>query len=88
MTNLWYKFKIPDPSKPLPGDIPSWSPTCELVDFEPPPLTADMIVGRTVDEICTHIGTYGMGGPGFFGLRLGSESGQSHCKPPNFSWPP
>jgi hypothetical protein len=32
-----------------------------------------MVVGRTVDEICTHVGTYGMGGPGFFGLRLGDE---------------
>src|SRR5208337_1947994 len=34
---------------------------------------AEQVVGRTVDEICKHVGTYGMGGPGFFGLRLGSE---------------
>jgi hypothetical protein len=73
MTNLRYKFKIPDPTKPLLGDIPPWGPFCELVEFKPPPLTADMVVGRTVEEICTFVGSYGMGGPGFFGLRLGSE---------------
>jgi len=73
MTSLRYKFKIPNPAQPLPGDVPRWCPKCELVDFKPPSLTADMVVGRTVDEICTHVGTYGMGGPGFFGLRLGGE---------------
>jgi hypothetical protein len=73
MTSLRYKFKIPDPSKPLAGDVPPWGPTCELVDFEPPSLTADKLVGRTVDEICTYVGTYGMGGAGFLGLRLGSQ---------------
>jgi hypothetical protein len=73
MTSLRYKFKIPDTSKPLPGDVPPWGPTCELVEFKPPSLTSDKVVGRTVDEICTCVGTYGMGGPGFFGLRLGDE---------------
>jgi len=27
-------------------------------------------VGQPVLEICTHLGSYGMGGPGFFGLRF------------------
>lgn len=73
MSSIRYRFKIPDPSKPLPGDVPPWGPTCELVDFEPPFLTAGMVIGRTVDEIRTQVGTYGMGGPGFLGLRLGGE---------------
>lgn len=73
MSSLRYDFKIPDESKPLDGDCPPWGPFHELVDFSPPALTADQVVGRVVDEICTHVGTYGMGGSGFFGLRLGSE---------------
>lgn len=73
MTSLYYNFKTPDPSRPLSGDVPSWGPTCELIDFPPAALAAEMVVGRTVEQICTHVGTYGMGGPGFFGLRLGSE---------------
>ena len=73
MTSLRYKFKIPDASKPLVGDLPPWGPWCELIDFQPAALAAEMVVGRTVEQICTHVGTYGMGGPGFFGLRLGSE---------------
>lgn len=73
MSSLRYKFQIPDPSRPLPGDLPPWGPHCELIDFEPVPLTPERVVGRTVDEVRTYVGTYGMGGPGFFGLRLGDE---------------
>ena len=73
MTSLRYEFKIPDPSRPLSGDVPPWGPTCELIDFQPAALAAEMVVGRSVDQICTHVGSYGMGGPGFFGLRLGDE---------------
>lgn len=73
MTSLRYKFKIPDPSKPLAGDVPPWGPTCELIDFEPAVPTAEMVVGRAVDQICMYVGTYGMGGPGFFGLGLGGD---------------
>ena len=73
MTSMRYRFQIPDPTKLLPGPVPPWGPTCELVDFKPQTLTAEKLVGRTIDEICTIVGTYGMGGPGFFGLRLGDE---------------
>ncbi len=73
MSSLRYEFKIPDESKPLGGDCPPWGPFYELVKFSPPALTSDQLEGRVVDEICTHLGTYGMGGPGFFGLRFGSE---------------
>lgn len=73
MSSLRYEFKIPDPSKPLEGECPPWGPFYELVDFSPRVLTSDRVKGRCVDEVCTTIGTYGMGGPGFFGLRLGNE---------------
>ena len=73
MSSVRYEFRIPDLAKPLPGGGPSFGPSCELIDFTPPTLTSEMVVGRTVDEVGTHVGTYGMGGPGFFGLRLGGE---------------
>jgi hypothetical protein len=73
MSSLRYEFQIPDPAKPLRGDVPPCGPNCELVDFKPATPTPQMVVGRTVDEVCTCVGTYGMGGPGFFGLRLGDE---------------
>lgn len=73
MSSLRYEFQIPDPSRPLPGDLPPWGPHCELIHFRPAPLTPERVVGRRVDEVCRHVGTYGMGGPGFFGLRLGDE---------------
>jgi hypothetical protein len=73
MSSVLYKFKIPDPARPVGGNPPPWGPVCELVDFHPGALTAERVVGRTVGEICTCAGTYGMGGPGFLGLRLGDE---------------
>ncbi len=45
----------------------------KLVDFHPQPLDADKLIGRTVLEISDHVGSYGMGGPGFFGLRFDKE---------------
>jgi hypothetical protein len=73
MSSVRYKFQIPDTSKPLTGDVASFGPSGELIDFNPPVVTPEKIVGRTVEEVCTNVGTYGMGGPGFFGLRLGGE---------------
>lgn len=31
----------------------------------------ERIVGRRIQEYCNHLGSYGMGGPGFAGFRLG-----------------
>jgi hypothetical protein len=73
MSQLLYEFKIPDESKPIDGETPPWGPFFDLVDFKPEPLSANQIVGRAVDEVCKDVGTYGMGGPGFFGLRLADE---------------
>jgi len=71
MTGPIYEFQIPDPTRPLARSI--MGPSGELVDFKPSILTTDMVVGRTVDQVSPIVGTYGMGGPGFFGIRLGSE---------------
>jgi hypothetical protein len=49
------------------------SPTAELVPFTPAPASPDQVVGRQVSDVCTIMGTYGMGGAGFFGLQLGNE---------------
>jgi hypothetical protein len=54
-----YDYQMPGPSG--------------LQPFAPPPLSPEEVIGRHVEEICPHVGTYGMGGPGFFGLRLGSD---------------
>ena len=67
-------YEIPDPTKPIPEeDRGMVGPSGELIPFEPILLEASDVVGRTVDEIVPHVGTYGMGGPGFFGIRLGNE---------------
>lgn len=37
------------------------------------PATFENVVGRQVIDWSTHCGTYGMGGPGFFGLKFDNE---------------
>ena len=73
MPNVIYKYEIPDATRPIPEDQRRLGPSGHLVPFEPAPARADQIIGRCVDEVCPNVGTYGMGGPGFFGLRFGSE---------------
>ena len=43
-----------------------------LVFGRPVLLAEKSVVGCRIDGFCTHLGTYGMGGPGFFGLLLDS----------------
>lgn len=66
-------FEIPDPTRPIPIEERRLGPSGELVPFVPPPVDKSQIVGRVVREVSLTVGTYGMGGPGFFGLRLDSE---------------
>jgi hypothetical protein len=73
MKTIVYKYEIPDPLRPIPQNEHSWGPSGHLIPFTPIPVSAEQIVGRVIDEISAHVGTYGMGGPGFFGLRLGAE---------------
>ncbi len=46
----------------------------------PPPIRevgVNRVIGRTVLEACCHLGSYGMGGPGFLGLHLEKNSEHS-----------
>lgn len=73
-SSLIRRYYIPDPNRPIPEDDRGMvGPSGELIPFLPDRIQADDVVGRRVDEIKSYVGTYGMGGPGFFGLRLGDE---------------
>lgn len=72
-SSLIYEYEIPDPNRPIAESERGHGPSGELLPFKPEPLSNDDVVGRQVDELKTRVGTYGMGGPGFFGLRLGNE---------------
>ncbi|MEM9556555.1 MAG: hypothetical protein AAGC60_20015 [Acidobacteriota bacterium] len=65
------EFEIPDPKRPIPPDQRGvCGPSGHLIPFHPDPLDAQALVGRSIDELSLGVGTYGMGGAGFFGLRL------------------
>jgi hypothetical protein len=73
-SSLILEYDIPDPNRPIAEkDRGMVGPSGELIPFEPAQIKAADVVGRRVDEIIPYLGTYGMGGPGFFGMRLGGE---------------
>ncbi len=73
MTTIVTKFEIPA-GRPIPTDQRgSLGPSAELIDFEPKQLCSADVVGRRVDKIVPYAGTYGMGGPGFFGFKIGED---------------
>ncbi len=47
-------------------------PSAELIPFKPNPLQPSDIIGQYIKDISCGVGTYGMGGPGFFGLKIAS----------------
>ena len=59
-------------SKPLAFD-PVRTSVEPLKPFVPEPLDPSQIVGREIDEWIPYAGTYGMGGPGFLGFRIGDD---------------
>jgi hypothetical protein len=66
-------FQIPA-GQPIPDEEQDcFGPSAELVDFKPEPVSQNDLIGRRVDEITPNAGTYGMGGPGFFGIRFGEQ---------------
>lgn len=73
MPNILDKYEIPDPALLSPGNDPGMRPSAPLIAFRPRPVSAHDVLGKVVQEISPRVGTYGMGGPGFFGLRLGRE---------------
>lgn len=62
-------WEVPADFEPQgPFDLPT-----EEQGRKPPTLRQvgiDRVVGRTVLSACCHLGSYGMGGPGFLGLQL------------------
>ncbi|KCV83643.1 hypothetical protein ATO10_02745 [Actibacterium atlanticum] len=73
-SSLIRSYEIPDKTRPIPEDERGMcGPSAELIPFKPDRLEAENVIGRRVDEVTCHIGTYGMGGTGFFGMRLDSE---------------
>lgn len=67
-----YTFEIPDLSRPI-ANATEMSPSGELIPFHPAPLDPALVIGRHISDVAINAGTYGMGGPGFFALRLGRE---------------
>lgn len=61
------RFEIPDPALPK-REREGSAPSQPLVPFHPA-LLPD-VVGRRVEAASIYAGTYGMGGAGFFGLKL------------------
>lgn len=72
MATCYYTFEIPDLSRPITGGT-AMSPSGALMPFIPRPLEAERLVGRRIDDVTINAGTYGMGGPGFLGLKLGAD---------------
>jgi len=70
MTGVIYDYQIPNSAKPIPESERVLGPSGELIDFSPDPIIPNAIIGQTILELSPYVGTYGMGGPGFFGLRL------------------
>jgi len=71
---LCYELEIPDPSQPIPEEERGpLGPSGHLIPFVPEAHAEREVCGRRIDEVLTYLGTYGMGGAGFFGLRLEQE---------------
>ncbi len=65
------EFLIPDPDRaPLDDDEDDDSGPEGCVPLVPAPVTEADLVGQTVEDLATSLGSYGLGGYGFFGLLL------------------
>lgn len=70
---LYTKFEIGAGPPIAEEDQGPFGPTAELVPFEPELLKSQQVAGRRIEEVSFNLGTYGMGTPAFFGLRLGTD---------------
>ena len=59
MGHVLYDYEIPDPDQPIPANERGLGPSGRLQPFAPPPISAERVIGRTVEEICPYVGTYG-----------------------------
>lgn len=66
-------FQIPTGRSIPDEEQGDFGPSAELVDFTPKPLSENDLAGCRVDEVTANAGTYGMGSPGFFGIRFGEQ---------------
>jgi len=66
---LYSRFEIPDPATVLEDAIHGIGPSGDLKPFSPAPVQPGQVEGQAVHG-WGYAGTYGMGGPGFFALRL------------------
>ncbi|MBO6896304.1 MAG: hypothetical protein JJ868_02920 [Shimia sp.] len=65
---------VPDSTKPIPEEQGgAFGPSHELVPFTPQAVQREDVVGRRIDEVRLNVGSYGMGGLGYWGMRLGEE---------------
>ncbi|WGW05223.1 hypothetical protein [Tropicibacter oceani] len=66
-------FMTPDLSRPLPEELSnSLVGEYEMMPLERRPALPEEVVGRRIDMLSVTLGSYGMGGYGFFGLLLDS----------------
>ena len=54
-----YDYEIPDLDQPIPANERGLGPSGRLQPFAPPPISAEQVIGRTVEEICPYVGSYG-----------------------------
>jgi hypothetical protein len=64
---LYTRFEIPDPAQPVEDSL--FGPSAELRPYSPQPVNPASVIGMGVHG-WDLAGTYGMGGPAFFALRL------------------
>jgi hypothetical protein len=70
-----FSFQVPDPQRLYPpgDDAHPGLPSGPLIAFVPELLNPAAVVGTTIDAWTPNAGTYGMGGPGFLGFKIGTE---------------
>jgi hypothetical protein len=74
ISHVSYKLQIPDMSRPVPDELKGGlGSNFELQPLPHKTLAAEDLVGRRVTAVSTLLGTYGMGGHGFFGLQFDAE---------------
>lgn len=67
-------FMIPDLDQPLPEDLQGgMMGDYEMIALPPCKVTAEALQGRQVKALSCNLGSYGMGGYGFFGLLLDED---------------
>jgi hypothetical protein len=59
MAHVIYDYEIPDLDQPIPANERGLGPSGRLQPFAPPPISAEQVIGRTVEEICPYVGSYG-----------------------------